>query len=177
MAIKWPDNLISEAKFCREKVTFRGDQVLYESNGPFLSNHFEDYVIAIFHWGSPVGHVPIQSVRHILSKVLSLSHPIGQFQLAGNPILTRIQMIRWLFWFLKINQSGVSFWTANQNEDLKTDLILLFEHQAVQYPFQSSRDEKLFLYQCSDKIQNLTPNDLYPPILTLSHSTLISFMG
>ena len=28
--------------------TFRGDQVWYESSGPFLSNHFEDYAIAIF---------------------------------------------------------------------------------------------------------------------------------
>ena len=79
--------------------TFRGDQVWYESSGPFLSNHFEDYAIAIFRWGSPVGHVPIRSIHHILSKVLSLFHLIGQFQQAGKHplILTHTQMIHWLF--------------------------------------------------------------------------------
>ena len=79
--------------------TFRGDQVWYESNDPFLSNHFGDYVITIFRWGSPVGHVPIRSIHHILSKVLSLFHLIGQFQQAGkHPLIqTHIQMIHWLF--------------------------------------------------------------------------------
>ena len=81
-----------------------------------------------------------------------------------------------VFNFLSI---GCQYSVADSQSELriKTDLILLFEHQAVQYLFQSSHVEKLFLYQCSDKIQNLTLNDLSLQILTLTHLTLISFNG